>query len=174
MKRITIWMMALFISSLPFVQINALTLPEDEPVLVYSMPLTQLLLTAEYDEIVTEVGPFYQYSERYLGTKDVVTKSERLFVLNGVTFRPTACADTTRSYVLQDKSVTLQWVSLTPFGTLAGYNIESKGECRKPKSCHSHSRKSEDCETYAGTETTRLMPLLEEQLMASSTAKMEI
>ena len=84
MKRITSWMMAVLLCSVPFAGTKAVTLTEDEPVMVYYMPLTQLLLTAEYDEVVTEVGPFYQYSERYLGTKDVVTKAERLYVLKGV------------------------------------------------------------------------------------------
>ena len=115
--------MAVLLSSLPFVNSQALTITEDEPVVVYYMPQTQLLLTAEYDEIVTEVGPFYQYSERYLGTKDVQTTAQRQFVLQGVTFMPIACADTTRSYVLQDKTGKAQLLSLSPFGTLAGYNL---------------------------------------------------
>ena len=172
MKRITNWMMAVLVCSMPFGTTNALTLPEEEPVLVYHMPLTQLLLTTEYDETVTEVGPFYQYSERYLGTKDVVTKAERLFTLKGVTFVPLACADTTRTYILQDKNVKLQWVSLSPFGTLAGYNLPRPTEEHKPCCGHPVHPCPAACESFVGTETTRLMPLMEEQLMASSTAKM--
>lgn len=148
---------------------QALTLPEEEPVLVYYMPLTQLQVTVEYDEVVTEVGQFYQYSERYLGTKDVITKAERQFVLNGVKVKPSAIADPSREYVLSDKSGKLQLISLTHYGTLAGYNIEvrnQKSEFRNQKS------DKKTCETKIGTETTNLMPLLEEQLMASSTAKM--
>jgi len=158
---------------MPMMRLQALTLPEDEPVVVYFMPQTQLLFTVEYDEVVTEVGPFYQYSARYLGTKDVQMKAERQFVLNKVTFMPMAAADSTRSYVLQDKSGKAQMVSLSPFGTLAGYNIEAKGERRKAKACIDKPKACiETCECLVGTETTNLMPLLEEQLMASSTAKM--
>ena len=157
----------------PMVRMQALTLPEDEPVVVYYMPQTQLLFTVEYDEVVTEVGPFYQYSTRYLGTQDVQTKAEKQFVLNNVTFMPMAAADTTRSYVLQDKSGKTQMVSLSPWGTLEGYNCQKSDiRCQKPDFSHQHQPCKSGCECLVGTETTNLMPLLEEQLMASSTAKM--
>lgn len=170
MNKPIYWILAA-ICCMPPVRTQALTLTEDEPVVVYYMPQTQLVFTIEYDEIVTEVGPFYQYSARYLGTKDVVTKAEKHFVLRNVTFQPIAAADTTRSYVISDKSGKLQLVSLSPFGTLAGYNLSQDDA---PKLCdnrHSKPGKS-GCETLVGTETSNLMPLLEEQLMASSTAKM--
>ena len=157
----------------PMVRMQALTLPEDEPVVVYYMPQTQLLFTVEYDEVVTEVGPFYQYSTRYLGTQDVQMKAEKQFVLNNVTFMPMAAADTTRSYVLQDKSGKTQMVSLSPWGTLEGYNCQKSDiRCQKPDFSHQHQPCKSGCECLVGTETTNLMPLLEEQLMASSTAKM--
>ena len=163
----------MLLCSVPFVGTKALTLPEEEPVLVYYMPQTQLLLTAEYDEVVTEVGPFYQYSQRYLGTKDVVMKAEKQYVLQGVTVKPTAIADTSRAYVLQDKNVKLQLLLFSPIGTLAGYNIEPKAECGKPLADRTgHPCKDGKCESFVGTGMSQLMPLLEEQLMASSTAKM--
>ncbi|MBO6075479.1 MAG: DUF4831 family protein [Paludibacteraceae bacterium] len=169
MKRLNYWMMAAMLC-VPMVRMQALTLPEDEPVVVYYMPQTQLLFTVEYDEVVTEVGPFYQYSARYLGTKDVQTKAEKQFVLNNVTFMPMAAADTSRSYVLQDKSGKTQMVSLSPWGTLEGYNLAVSNQ---PSAIsHQHQPCKSGCECLVGTETTNLMPLLEEQLMASSTAKM--
>lgn len=170
MKNLTCWMIALLLCSAPWMNVNATTLPEDEPVLVYYMPLTQLLLTAEYDEVVTEVGQFYQYSERYLGTKDVITKADRQFVLKNVTFATMASADTTRQFIISDKSGKTQLVSLSPWGTLAGYNILL--DTPKPGDKHKKPCDKNKCETLVGTETTHLMPLLEEQLMASSTAKM--
>ena len=170
---------------MPMMRVQALMLPEDEPVVVYYMPQTQLLFTVEYDEIVTEVGPFYQYSARYLGTKDVQMKAEKQFVLNQVTFMPMAAADSTRSYVLQDKSGKAQMVSLSPWGTLEGYNCQKSDircQISKAPHCaglwgpravsHQHQPCKPACECLVGTETTNLMPLLEEQLMASSTAKM--
>lgn len=179
MKRLNYWMMAAMLC-VPMMRVQALTLPEDEAVVVYYMPQTQLLFTVEYDEIVTEVGPFYQYSARYLGTKDVQMKAEKQFVLNKVIFMPMAAADTTRSYVLQDKSGKAQMVSLSPWGTLEGYNCQKSdircqhgsADREKPDFSHPHQPCKPGCECLVGTETTNLMPLLEEQLMASSTAKM--
>ena len=171
MKRLTCSMMAMLLCSVPFVDSKALTLTEDEPAVVYYMPQTQLLLTVEYDETVTEIGQFYQYSERYLGTKDVLTKAERQFTLQNVTFKPIACADTSRCYVLLDKTGKTQRISLSPYGTLAGINLS---HTEAPKSCngHRHQSNKKSCENAIGTPATQLMPLLEEQLMASSTAKM--
>lgn len=168
MKRFTYCIAALLMGALPC-SLHALTLPEEQPALVYYMPLTQLQVTVEYDETVTEVGPFYQYSERYLGTKDVQTKAERQFVLNSVRVTPTATADTSRVYIPDDKNVKLQLLSYTPFGTLAGYNL-SAPTLPRPELCHPPMPAR--CESTIGTENTRLMPLLEEQLMASSMAKM--
>ena len=172
MKRITYWMIALLLCSMPICRMQALNLTEEEPVLVYYMPLTQLQLTAEYDEIVTEVGPFYQYSERYLGTKDVITKAEKQFVLKGMKFMPLVSADTTRTFVLSDKNIKLQLLRLSPFGTLLGYNLPQLPDGPKPFDAHMPHPCCQQSETFVGTEATRLMPLLEEQLMASSTAKM--
>ena len=161
--------MTVLLCSMPFGKTTALTLPEEEPVLVYYMPLTQLQLTAEYDEVVTEVGQFYQYSERYLGTKDVVTKAEKHYVLTGISFRPTAGADTTRAYILQDKNIKLQLLHLSPFGTLVGYNLP---QAPAPAMHPDMPMATKSSESLVGTGATRLMPLLEEQLMASSKAKM--
>lgn len=169
MKKLTYLTMAVLLCT-PMMRLQALTLPEDEPVTVYYMPLTQLLFTVEYDEVQTEVGPFYQYSERYLGTKDVQTKAEKQFVLGDVTFMPMAVADTTRSFMLQDKSGKAQMISLSPFGTLAGYNIPQPEHM--PCDAHKRQQHKEGSKILTGTESTQLMPLLEEQLMASSTAKM--
>lgn len=169
MKKRFVWTIAAMISCIPMAETKALTLPEEEPVLVYYMPMTQLQVTVMYDEVVTEVGPFYQYSERYLGTKDVLTKAEKQFVLKDIQVSPKATTDSSRVYILQDKNLKSQTLSFTPYGTLAGYNMPLKATTNK------HGRKHEckaQSETKIGTETTSIMPLLEEQLMASSTAKM--
>lgn len=167
MKTIIRRAIPMLIAALPLLQCGALTLPENAPVLVYNMPLTHIDFVIEYDEIVTEVGPFYQYSERYLGTKDVITKAEKQYVLTGVHAKMEASADASRSYVLEDKSGKLSLLTFTPHGTLAGYNVSEpkagmqpmpKADCPKPKADNGSA--------------PHLMPLLEEQLMASSRAKM--
>lgn len=48
-------------------------------VLAYSQ--SYLTLHIDYDEVQTIRGELYQYSEHYLGTTDVITKSETTFIL---------------------------------------------------------------------------------------------
>lgn len=157
----------MLIASLPLMPCVALTLPENTPVLVYNMPLTHIDFVVEYDEVVTEVGPFYQYSERYLGTKDVITGSEKQYVLTGVRAKVKADADASRSFVLDDKSGKLSLLTFTPYGTLAGYNVpDSKAKNQPKQKADSPKQKADNCNA------PHLMPLLEEQLMASSRAKM--
>ena len=164
MKTIIRKVLFLLIAAFPSLPCIALTLPESTPVLVYHMPQTYIDFVVEYDEIVTEVGPFYQYSERYLGTKDVITKAEKQYVLTGIHAAAGICADTSRTYVVNDKAGKLSLISFTPHGTLAGYNIPLT--TGKPEIDNNSQPELEDIECI------HLMPLLEEQLMASSRAKM--
>ena len=164
MKTIIRKVLPLLVVALPMISSNALTLPESTPVLVYYMPQTHIDFVVEYDEIVTEMGPFYQYSERYLGTKDVITKAEKQYVLTDVHATVGACADSSRAFVVNDKAGKLSLLSFTPYRTLAGYNIAPKTD--NHEIVISPKPKQED------TEGTYLMPLMEEQLMASSRAKM--
>ena len=155
----------LLAAALTLLPCKALTLPEATPVLTYAMPLTHIDFVIEYDEIITEVGPFYQYSERYLGTKDVITKAEKQYVLTGVHAAAGATADITRSFVLNDKTGKLSLLAFTPYGTLAGYNV-SEPKAKGPEMQCKDKKPKTDCNM------PQLMPLLEEQLMASSRAKM--
>ena len=52
---------------------------EGELAVFYHMPLTQLAITIEYDEIATTPGPFYLYAERYMGAKEVVTEAQKRY-----------------------------------------------------------------------------------------------
>lgn len=157
----------LFIT-LPILSVQSLTLPSEQPVLVYYQPQTVLELTIDYDEVQTEVGPFYQYSSRYLGTNEVITKAETTFALQSARLRVIAEADTMRPVIVDDKNANALSLTLTPYRTLAGINIESASTSAREKS----SRRSERHNAKQEQSETQLMPLLEEQLMASSTAKM--
>ncbi len=41
-------------------------------------------LCIEYDKVVNEKGELYQYSERYLGTNQVITKNETTYILRSI------------------------------------------------------------------------------------------
>ena len=53
---------------------QAQTVMEGESAIVYAMPKVVFGFEIEYEKQTQEVGIFYQYSERYLGTKNVVTE----------------------------------------------------------------------------------------------------
>lgn len=136
---------------------------EGEMAVVYHMPLTQLAITIEYDEIVMTPGPFYLYAERYLGAKEVITESNKRYEMSCISIRPNTIADPSRTYkVVAQDCAGLQLLSLTNEGLLYGYNVPpcaaeaaSELSINLPKAC-----------------AKALMPLLEEQMVASSTAKM--
>jgi hypothetical protein len=137
---------------------------ENESALVYYMPKTQLAITLSYDRIEKVPGVFYQYAERYLGTSNVTTEHTITYQLNNMTLGTHASADTTRAYEIPVHGAhNTHLVSLTQDGRLLGYNCEpAQHECNI----------SQPMIVNTSCDKEQLLPLLEEQLMASSTAKM--
>lgn len=145
---------------------NAQTVQENEMAVVYYMPLTQVAITIEYDEITVEPGPFYLYAERYLGVNEVVTEKQTRYTLTHMHLNPYTVADFSRPYkVVANGSNEMQWLSLTPEGLLYGYNIPTNTV-----------QDTTDVATAIAIETlnssSNLMPLMEEQMVANSIAKM--
>ena len=134
---------------------------EGELAVFYHMPLTQLAITIEYDEIATTPGPFYLYAERYMGAKEVVTEAQKRYEVTNVTLHPHTVADPNRSYKVLS-SAEAQCLSFTSDGLLYGYNVPA---CAMTPS-------ADVSVALPKEKTTPLMPLLEEQMVASSTAKM--
>lgn len=139
------------------------TVQDGEIAVVYHMPLTQLAITIEYDEVCCNPGPFYLYAERYLGAKDVITESQKNYVITNVRIEPHTVADVNRTYkVLEQEGGEAPLLSLTPDGLLYGYNVPAcVAEQIAPISIDLPQEQS-----------ATLMPLMEEQMVASSTAKM--
>lgn len=161
MKRTYLLLVALLmVSSLT----HAHVVKENESALVYYMPKTQLAITLSYDRIEQVPGAFYQYAQRYLGTSDVITEPTVTYQLNNVTLGTHASADTTRAYKIPiHGAYNTHLVSLTQDGRLLGYNCPAAScECPVSKSITMHRTCAK----------SPVLPLLEEQLMASSTAKM--
>lgn len=134
---------------------------ENESAIVYYLPKTAVNVVVRYMEIQTTAGPFYQYSERYLGTKDVVTESSRYFEIAEVQVRTKAQADPARAYMLPMKSAAASHISLAKDGQLLGFNL--------PKEEPRQSKKEAKTSTMPAP---ALMPLLEEQMLAANKSKM--
>lgn len=145
---------------------SKLNLISGEPAIVYSLPLTQLEFEIEYERVVTEPGIFYQYSERYLATKDVITESTVSFHLLGVKMHTQTVADANRTYVVQPLSKSgHKNLVMTDKGILLGVNIHpsENQEIVKKKIIEKKEIKN------SGSD---LLPLTEEYMLAGASAKM--
>ncbi len=148
--------------------VNAQYLRENESALVYHMPYTWVELTIDYQEVTCTVGPFYQYAGRYLGTKDVVTDATTTYAITEARFSTFATADTERFCTLQVGEKGQQaYCSLTEDGRLLGVNVTSSLTTHRelsvatPEADKPHKVKAQG-----------ILPLLEEQMIASTTSKM--
>ena len=143
---------------------NAQVVRENEAAVVYYMPKTELVITIDYDVVTQTPGVFYQYAERYLGAEDIIRENNTNCQLRTVSIATESSADTYRAYkVTAQKGMNTQLVTLSEDGRLVGYacsSLEAIGERREARGERREARGEE------------LMPLLEEQFMAGSVAKM--
>ncbi len=163
MKTRNILFLSLLLITSPIA--SAQIVQENEMAVVYYMPQTHTSVKIDYSCTQTTPGPFYQYAQRYLGTTDVVTEESTCYQLLKMSVDSYTTADTTRAYkVVAQKGVNAQLLTLTEDGRLLGYNI-GKMEMS--------DRKSVSTEFGSNNAVpASLMPLLEEQFMAGSVAKM--
>ncbi|MBQ0034192.1 MAG: DUF4831 family protein [Bacteroidales bacterium] len=133
-----------------------------EAAIVYYMPHTDIVVDLEYDEVTLKQGPFYQYSERYLATKNIVMEDGVRYVLKSVTLRTRTTADKERAYSFVPAAG--KKVVLNQKGLLCGIGIdEPQAEKPAKESAKKPAAKIIENE-FAG--------LLEEQILASSVSKM--
>ena len=142
---------------------------ENEAAVVYYMPKNEVAITLEYDVIEQTPGVFYQYAERYLGAKEVIAEETTTYMLSDVTTDLITSADHQREYkVTAGTGNNEQYLTLTEDGRLLGYGLENVGECKvEGEKLEARGERRE-----ARGERQELMPLLEEQFLASSVAKM--
>ena len=164
MKKITLvsLLAALVMMALP----ARAQVAENESGIVYYMPYTEICIDVEYEEISLTKGPFYQYSERYLGTKDIITENGVKYQIRSINLRTKTSADRSRSYVFNPGK---KHVSLTREGLLFAIGDElpkadKPTEKKKEKAAKIMGKNSEIENQFAG--------LLEEQMLASSISKM--
>ncbi|MCQ2335409.1 MAG: DUF4831 family protein [Paludibacteraceae bacterium] len=136
----------------------------DKAEVLYYLPKTTIALEVEYEEVTYQQGPFYQYSERYLGTKNIVKENVTQCELKTVRINTKTEADENRSYTFTPSVMagTNKFV-LNAQGILEGFNIAYKEHKTKGDEKIKKEHPEKDF---------NILPLLEEQMMASSTAKM--
>ena len=148
---------------------NAQVVRENEAAVVYYMPKTELAITIDYELIEQQPGVFYQYAERYLGAQQIIIEESQNYQLVGVKTQVVSSADTQRPFkVVAQKGMNTQLVSLSEDGRLVGYGLENASLQFSERS-QGELQDGTECLQARGEE---LMPLLEEQFMAGSVAKM--
>ena len=137
---------------------------EHEAAVVYYMPKTELVVRLDYEIVEQTPGVFYQYAKRYLGAEEVITEASTQYNLLQVSSCTEAQADLERAYkVTAQKGLKNQSLTLTEDGRLLGYNIGGGIEDSPLRPADSSPNLEEQA---------KLMPLLEEQFVAGSVAKM--
>ena len=164
MKRFSLSLVALFALTVCAI---AQSLTTTDAVLVYYMPKTILAFDVTYTETTRTQGPFYQYAERYLGTKDIVMADETTFALRDITLRTKTVADPNRAYTFTPSGNQKTNIILDKQGLLVAYNAEPAAQ-KEEKVFNSDSQHK----TPKAKAESDLAPLSEEALFASSKAKM--
>lgn len=165
MRRFTLTLtLLLALSVCAFAQ----TLSTTDAVLVYYMPKTILAFDVTYTQTTRTQGPFYQYAERYLGTKDIVMEDESVYELNNITLNTKTVADPDRAYTFTPSGSQKANIILDKKGLLVAFNAEQQEEKTRDNVFNSEQPKApRGKKNGAG-----LAPLSEEALFASSKAKM--
>ena len=137
----------------------------EQAALTYYMPLTQLVFNIEYEQVIETTGVFSKYTERYLGTKDRVKEDKQYFILRSVSLSVLTVADPDRSYQIPIDKQRLAGLQLqrTADGRLLALNTTATDTiiCNTPTD-----------EAAKEPAYRPLPPLMEEQMLASSTSKM--
>ena len=145
--------------------IQAQTVHDNELAIVYYMPQTQLCFDVEYEEVISQPGPFAAYAKQYLGATEIIKEPSRIFQLEKIHCRPQPMADYTRAYkVVAENGIESQLLTLSRIGTLEGYNIAHHEHGNVRKENIKHGPKTID-------RSPNVLPLLEEHLNGKSVAQ---
>lgn len=143
----------------------AQAIQEKEAVMVYYMPRTELVLHLQYNITAQTPGVFYQYAKRYLGAENIITEASSTYTLKNIDITTNTSADLNRSFqVYPQKGIQTQLISLTEDGRLQGYNATVTAETA--------TKENETKVANTNNNTPTILPLLEEQFIAGTTAKM--
>lgn len=91
--------------------------------LSYMLPKTVIKVDIEMEKVIKKAGPYYRYSQRSLNLNNVITKDSEEWIIKNVHISTSGVADEEKRYSVFSKGTTsVNHLSLTPEGTLAGIN----------------------------------------------------
>jgi len=92
--------------------------------ITYSLPKTVIVVKVQAVKTIQLVGPYYQYTERYLGTRNVIMKNSVTWSVKNVTVATKAIPDEQNIFKIKpDLASAATFVTLTPEGFLYGLNV---------------------------------------------------
>ncbi len=95
--------------------------------IVYSLPKTQINITITARCTIEKPGPFYQYAERYLATKDIITINNETWTVENIDIHTSAIADPNRTFqVAIDTRGVANNITYTHDNIIAGINISTE------------------------------------------------
>lgn len=132
--------------------------------ITYSLPQTSLVVNAEVTKITAKAGPYYQYAEKYLGVKNIVTEDKVYYELGKITLSNVGIPDPDNTYMIEFKTGTVApYAYLTEEGLLCTINAEYT-----PVESELDLLKKNKPESVSATDASVFS---EELLMAGSTAR---
>ena len=125
-KKVIIWV-ALWSSITMLSAQTSVNLVQEDDVcsdgIMYKLPLTTLVLQADVVQVIEKQGPFYKYTERFLGMTDFITESKTDWQLQGVRVFYRTEPDNTKCYhIAINKKTTAFNVELDSKGVIRTIN----------------------------------------------------
>ncbi len=131
--------------------------------LSYNLPTTMVSVEIVATKKIETRGPYYLYAEKYLGVKDVITKSQTSFSIDNIDITTFGQANANETYLVKFNAENPPSFYLTKEGQLLSINTE-------PSPLVSETKDSKLAGSNDGFDA--FTALNEEQLSAGSTAKM--
>ncbi len=131
--------------------------------LSYNLPTTMVAVEINATKKIETKGPYYLYAEKYLGVKDVITKSQTSYYIDNINISSFGVANPSETYLIKFSGDNPPSFYLTEGGQLLSINTVPEAVPSKPKG-----------NKIAGdnNNSDAISALSEEQLSAGSTAKM--
>lgn len=136
--------------------------------IVYSLPKTEVNVVITTRHTIEKPGPFYQYAERYLATKEIITINNESWSIENIEIQSSAVADPNRTFqVAIDNKGIANNISFYHDNIIAGVNILLDWSDKSDKS--GKSGKSGKSDKTLSFEYSKLN---EDALVATSIPKM--
>ena len=139
--------------------------------ITYSLPKTELNIVITARCTIEKPGPFYQYAERYLATKDIITINNETWQIDNIEIKSSAIADPNRTFqVAIDNKGIANNITYAHDNIIAGVNVLSDWLDKSDES--DKSDKSDNSQLSIINSQFNYSVLNEDALVATSIPKM--